>query len=216
VTFDLTFARDESDRPGAGATVHATGASHMRQTWRDGTYTCVFDPYQLTVVANGRTMLKSMPGSRCDDDKKNRDSVMKSMDFTHFPDHPRTRWGDDQTMTVSEALQWPIDKSITGLLGKVAWHTDYRSGGKTFVTSHGAGSMISDRDMANGVAHLHAHLTGTSAMSVHMSTRDGEMVRGSMTMVQGAKLYIVFNNKATGASVSEHDRSQMKITATSL
>jgi hypothetical protein len=135
------------------------------------------------------------------------------MDFTRVPKSASPHWTDDQTMTVSQALQWPIDATIAPYLSPVSWHTTYRSDGNAFVTSHGTGAMLEDRTLAGGAAHLHAHLVGTSGMTVRLHPQAGQVLPLTLTMHQEATLFLQLRATTTGATVSEQDHSQLTATA---
>lgn len=211
VTYTIDFSHDESDAPGVAHTLHGIAVTHMHEDWTGTHYACRFDTIHMTLTVNGQVLQKNLPGSACNSNRGS-DSVFKSIDFSRFPDHPRNRWSDAQTMTVSDALQWPIDKTVALLLSPVSWHTDYASDGRTFVTSHGTGSMLEDRAVLNGRAHLHAHLIGSSGMSAHVQKVGQQYLPLEMTMRQGAKIFMQINNTATGVTVTEHDQSQFTAT----
>lgn len=212
LTMTIDATHDESDQPGVVRSVHAVGKTVMHEGTQAGKHVCTMDSYQLNVSANGVTEHKMIPAIRCDQDT-NAGDVLQSMDFGAFPTHPRTHWVDDQRMSVAQAMQSPIDQRVAALLNPVSWHTVYNSDDKTFVTSHGVGFMLEDRPTPNGVATLHAHFAGTSAMSARVSPQGAP---ASMTMSQSGKLYLKITAKATGASVSEHDMNALTITLHSM
>ena len=212
VTYTLDYTHSESDRPGTVLGIHAGAVMHMHQTWTGTRYTCRFDPYTLHTIVNGHVQARPMPAVRCNG-SQDTGQFFSSMDFTRVPKSASTHWTDDQTMTVSQALQWPIDATIAPYLSPVSWHTTYRSDGNTFVTSHGTGAMLEDRTLAGGAAHLHAHLVGTSGMSVRLHPQAGQALPMTLTMHQEATMFLQVHATTTGATVSEQDHSQLTATA---
>jgi hypothetical protein len=184
----------------------------MHQTWAGTRYTCRFDPFTLHLIVNGRALARPMPAASCDD-TQNTGQIFGSIDFAHLPTTPSTHWVDNQTMTVAEALQWPLDPTVAPYLSPVSWHTVYRSDGKTFVTAHGTGAMLENRVVAGGAGQLYAHLVGASGMTMRLHPQAGQVVPWTLTLHQEASLFVQVRSTTTGAGVSELAHSQWTATA---
>lgn len=210
ISYTIDFKHDESDATAAAITLHGVGATQMHAAWDGAHYTCRFDPYRITFTVNGQVLHKEVAGSSCDS-QSDPTSVFSSLDLSHLPAHPQGHWTSAQTMTVSQAMQWPISQQIASLLSPVSWRTEYASDGHTFVTAHGSGAMLEDRAVAvsGGQAHLHAHLSGDSVLSAHVQKLNDQYVPASMTMRQSAHLFLHITNGVTGADVTEHDQTSV-------